>query len=146
MEKIEETRAAFKEDLNQVKGGVTSMKGDLNQVLLALKNIIDRKDQIPWVAFEEVANKIGASSGHQLRKEPEVGLPKSIMAQQEAETEGFVPPPPKAGASRTLQIPTNSANNYLYLQYRDHDPKDANQEPSKTTGTHAIDNPLVMNQ
>ena len=71
MEQIEETRDAFKEDLDQVKGGVSSMKGDLGQVLLALKNIIDRKDQIPRVAFEEVAQTIGASSGYQLRKEPE---------------------------------------------------------------------------
>ena len=31
------------------------MKGDLSQVLLALKNIIDRQDQILKVAFEEVA-------------------------------------------------------------------------------------------
>ena len=52
MEKIEETQAAFKEDLDQVKGDVSSMKGDLSQVLLALKNIIDRQDQIPRVAFE----------------------------------------------------------------------------------------------
>ena len=49
------------------------MKGDLSQVPLALKNIIDRQDQIPRVAFEEVAQTIGASSGHQLRKEPEAG-------------------------------------------------------------------------
>ena len=34
VEKIEETQVAFKEDLNQVKGDVTSMKGDLSQVLL----------------------------------------------------------------------------------------------------------------
>ena len=73
MEQIEETQAAFKEDLNQVKGDVSSMKGDMSQVLLALKNIIDRQDQIPRVAFEEVAQTISASSGHQLRKEPEVG-------------------------------------------------------------------------
>ena len=63
----------FKEDLDQVKGDVSSMKGDLSQVLLALKNIIDRQDQIPKVAFEEVAQTVGASSGHQLRKEPEAG-------------------------------------------------------------------------
>ena len=50
------------------------MKGDLSQVLLALKNIIDRQDQISRVTFEEVAQTIGASSGHQLRKEPEAGL------------------------------------------------------------------------
>ena len=116
MEQIEETQAVFKEDLDQVKGGVSSMKGDLSQVLLALKNIIDRQDQIPMVAFEEVAQTIGASSGHQLRKESKEGLQKSVMAQQEAETEGFVPPPPKAGASNTLQIPTNNADNYLDLQ------------------------------
>ena len=102
MDKIEETQATFKEDLDQVKGDVTSMKGDLSQVLLALKNIIDRQDQIPRVAFEEVAQMIGASSGHQLRKESEAGLPKSIMAQQEVETEGLVLPPPKAGASHAL--------------------------------------------
>ena len=63
----------FKEDLDQVKGDVSSMKGYFSQVLLALKNIIDRQDQIPRVAFEEVAQTVGASSGHQLRKEPEAG-------------------------------------------------------------------------
>ena len=42
MEKIEETQAALREDLDQVKGDVTSMKGDMSQVFLALKNIIDR--------------------------------------------------------------------------------------------------------
>ena len=68
------------------------------------------------------------------------------MAQQEAEIEGFVLPPPKVGAYRTLQIPTNDADNYLDPQYGDHDPEDANQTPSNTTGTHAVDNPLVMNQ
>ena len=105
MEQIEEIQAAFKEDLDQVKGDVTSMKGDLSQVLLALKNIIDRKDQIPRVDFEEVAQTIGASSGYQLRKEPKAWLQKSFMDQQEtreAETEGFVLPPSKAGASHTL--------------------------------------------
>ena len=122
------------------------MKGDLSQVLLALKNIIDRQDQIPRVAFKEVAQMIGASSGHQLRKEPEAGLQKSVMAQQEVETEGFVPPPPKAGASHTLQIPTNNADNYLDMQYGGHDPEDANQAPLKTTGTYDVDNPLVINQ
>ena len=50
------------------------MKGDLSQVLLALKNIIDRQDLIPRIAFEEVTQPIGASSGHQPRKEPEAGL------------------------------------------------------------------------
>ena len=74
MEKIEETQAAFKEDLDQVKGDTASMKGDLIQVLLALKNIIDMQDQIPRVAFEEVAQTIGASSSHQLRKESETWL------------------------------------------------------------------------
>ena len=63
----------FKEDLNQVKGDVSSMKGDMSQVLLDLKKIIDRQDQIPRVAFEEVAQTIGASSDHQLRKDPEAG-------------------------------------------------------------------------
>ena len=57
------------------------MKGDLSQVILALKNIIDRQDQIPKVALKEVAQTIGASSGHHLRKEPETGPQKSIMAQ-----------------------------------------------------------------
>ena len=47
MEKIEETQAAFKEDLYQVKGDVTLMKGYLSQVLLALKNIIDRQTIFP---------------------------------------------------------------------------------------------------
>ena len=105
----------FKEDLDQVKGDVSSMKGDLSQVLLDLKNIIDRQDQIPRVAFKEIAHTIGASSGHQLRKEPEAGPQKSTMAQQEVETEGFIPPPSNVGASHTLQIPTNNADNYLDL-------------------------------
>ena len=101
------------------------MIGDLSQVLLAQKNIIDRQDQIPMVAFKEVAQTIGALSGHQPRKEPEIGPQKSVMDQKEtreAETEGFVPPPSKAGASHTLQIPTNNTNNYLDLQYEDHVP------------------------
>ena len=80
MEKIEETQAAFNEDLDQVKGDATSMKGDLSQVLLALKNIIDRQDQIPRVAFEEVAQTICASNGHQQREEPGEGPQKSVMA------------------------------------------------------------------
>ena len=58
MEQIEENQVEFKEYLNQVKGGVSLMKGDLSQVLLALKNIIDRQDQIPRVAFKEVAQKL----------------------------------------------------------------------------------------
>ena len=125
------------------------MRGDKSRVLLALKNIIDRQDQIPRVAFEEVSQTIGATSDHQPRKEPEAGLQKSFMAQQEtreAETEGFIPPPPKAWASHTLQIPINNADNYLDLQYEDHDPEDANQAPLNMTGTHTIYNPLVMNQ
>ena len=73
MEQIEENQVAFKEDIDQVKGDMSSMKGDLSQVLLALKNIIDRQDQIPRVAFKEVAQTIGASSGRRLRKEPEAG-------------------------------------------------------------------------
>ena len=44
MEKIKETQATFKEDLDQVKGDVSSMKGYMSQVLLALNNIIDRQD------------------------------------------------------------------------------------------------------
>ena len=76
----------------------------MSQVLLALKNIIDRQEQIPRVAFEEITQAIGASSGHQLRRGPETGPQKSVMAQHETrqETEGFVPPPPKAGESHTL--------------------------------------------
>ena len=42
MEKIEETQVMFKEDIDQEKDDVRSMKGDLSQVLLALKNIIDK--------------------------------------------------------------------------------------------------------
>ena len=80
MEQIEETQATFKEYLAQIKGDVSSMKGDLSQVLLALKNIIDRQDHIPRVAFEEVAQTIGSSSGHQPRKELEAGLQMSVMA------------------------------------------------------------------
>ena len=102
MEQIEETHAAFKEDLDQVKGDVSSMKGDLSQVLLALKNFIDKQAQIPKVAFEEAAQTIGASSGHQLRKELESGLQKSVIAQQDVKTKGFVPPPSHPGASHTL--------------------------------------------
>ena len=60
MEQIEETQAVFKEDLDQVKRAVSSMKGYLIQVVLALKNIIDRQDQIPRVAFGEVAQTISA--------------------------------------------------------------------------------------
>ena len=121
------------------------MKRDLRQVLLALKNIIDRQDQIPRAAFEEVAQTIGASSSHQPRKEPEAGPQKSVMAQQEAETEGVVPPPSKAVASHTLQILINNAENYLDLQYGDHDLEDVNQAHQRTTHTHAIENPLVLN-
>ena len=52
MEQIEENHVAFKEDLDQVKGDVSSTKGDPSQFLLSLKNISDRQDQIPKVAFE----------------------------------------------------------------------------------------------
>ena len=47
------------------------MKEDMIQFLLALKNIIERQDQIPRVAFKEVAQTIGASSDHQPTHEPE---------------------------------------------------------------------------
>ena len=60
MEQIKENQDAFKEDLEKVKGNVDSMRGDMSQVLLALNNIIDRQEQIPRVAFEEVAQTIGA--------------------------------------------------------------------------------------
>ena len=92
MEQIEENQATFKEDLEQVKGNVDSMRWDICQVILALKNIIERQEQIPRAAFEEVVQTIGASSGYQLRKEPEAGPQESTMAQQEtrqADTEGF---------------------------------------------------------
>ena len=69
MEQIEENQAIFREDLDNVKGNINSMKGDMSQVLLALKNIIERQDQIPRVAFEEISQTIGASRGHQQRKE-----------------------------------------------------------------------------
>ena len=49
------------------------MKGDMSQVLLALNNIIARQYEIPKVAFEEVTQTIGESSGHQPRHEPESG-------------------------------------------------------------------------
>ena len=81
MERIEENLAAFKEYLERVKGNINSMKGNMSQVILALKNIIERKEQIPRVSFEEVAQTIGASSGHQPRREPESRPQKSIMAQ-----------------------------------------------------------------
>ena len=68
------------------------------------------------------------------------------MAQQEVETEGFFPLPPKVGASYTLRIHVNNTDNYLDLQYGDHDLEDANQAPLKTTGTHAVDNTLAVNQ
>ena len=93
----------------------------MSQVLLALKNIIERQDQTLKVAFEEVAQTIGASSGHQPRQGQESGPLKSTMAQQEvkqADTKGFVLPLPKVGAYHTLQIPFN---NYIDLQYGDHD-------------------------
>ena len=80
MEQIEENQAAFKEELEQVKGNIDSMKGDMIQVLLTLKNIIERQDQIPRVAFEEVAQTIGASSGHQPRRKSESGPQKSTTA------------------------------------------------------------------
>ena len=67
------------------------------------------------------------------------------MSQQEVETEGFIPPPSKVGESHTLQIPTNNADNYLDLQYGDHDAEDAHQAPLKITGAHVAENPLVMN-
>ena len=70
MEQIEEKQTAFKEDLEHVKGNVDSMKGDMSQVLLALKIIIERQEQIPRAAFEKVAQTIGASSGYQPRREP----------------------------------------------------------------------------
>ena len=73
MEQIEENQAAFKEDLEQVKGNVDSMRGDMSQVLLALKNIIEIHEKIPRVAFEEVSWNIGELSGHQSRREPESG-------------------------------------------------------------------------
>ena len=88
----------------------------MSQVLLALKNIIERQYQIPRVAFEEIAQTIGALSGYQPRREPESGPQKSNMAQQEAKqayTEGFVPPPSKVGASHTLQILVNNTDNYI---------------------------------
>ena len=96
----------------------------MSQVLLALKNIIERQEQIPRAAFEEVAKTIGTSSGYQPRREPKSGPLKSTIAQQEvrqADTEGFVPPPSKVGASHTLQISVNKADNYINLQYRDLD-------------------------
>ena len=71
------------------------------------------------------------------------------MAQQEViqvDTEGFVPPPPKEGASHTLQILINNTDNYLDLQYGDHDLEDVNQAPQRTTHTHATENPLALNQ
>ena len=71
------------------------------------------------------------------------------MAQQEArqaDNEGFVPPPPKVGASHTLQIPINNTDNYLDLQYGDHDLEDVNQAPQRMTNTHATENPMVLNQ
>ena len=64
MEQIEENQATFREDLEKVKGNVDSMRGDMSQVLLALKKIIERQEQIPRASFEEVAQTIGASSGH----------------------------------------------------------------------------------
>ena len=80
MEQIEENQASFKEDLEQVKGNIDSMKGDMSQVILALKNIIERQEQIPRVAFENVAQTIGASSDHQPRREPDSGPLKLIVA------------------------------------------------------------------
>ena len=73
MEQIQEIQAAFKEDLEQVKGNVNSMRGDMGQVFLALKNIIERHEKIPRASFEEVSQTIGASSGHQPRRELESG-------------------------------------------------------------------------
>ena len=103
MEQIEKNQVIFQEDLEQVKGNIELMKEDMSQVLLTLKNIMARQDEIRKVAFEEVAQTIGASSGHQPRYEHESNTKKKIAAQQETiMTEGFVPPPPKVGASHTL--------------------------------------------
>ena len=121
------------------------MKGDMIQVILALKNIIERQEQIPRVAFEEVAQTISASSGHQPRREPESGPQKSTMAQQEvrhANTEGFVPPPSKVGASHTLQISVNNVDNYIDLHYGDLDLEGVTQAHQPKI----IENPLVLNQ
>ncbi|CAI8599575.1 unnamed protein product [Vicia faba] len=145
MEQIKENQVAFKEDLEQVKSNIDSMKGDMSQVLLALKNIIERQEQIPRVAFEEVAQTIGASSGHQPRREPVSGPLKSTIAQQEVrqvDTEGFVPPPPKVGASHSLHIPVNNADNYIDLQYGDINLKGATQ----THQPKMVENPLALNQ
>ena len=113
MEQIEENQSAFKGDLEKVKGNIDSMRGDMSQVLIALKNIIERQEKIPRAAFKEVVQTIGALSGHQPRREPESGPQKSAMAQQEtrqADTEGFFPPPPKVGVSHTLQILFNNVD------------------------------------
>ena len=42
------------------------------------------------------------------------------------DTKGFVPPPPKVRASHTLQILVNNTDNYVDLQYGDHDLEDVN--------------------
>ena len=80
MGKIKQNQAVFQEDLEQVKGSIDSMKWDMSQVLLSIKNIIARQDEIPKVAFEEVAQTIGALSGHPSRQEPELGPIKVFVA------------------------------------------------------------------
>ena len=81
MEKIEENQTNFLEDLEQVKGSINSIKRDMIQVLLALKNIIARQDEIIKVAFEEVTQTIGISSSHQQGHEPKFDPANLTVAQ-----------------------------------------------------------------
>ena len=70
------------------------------------------------------------------------------MAQQEVrqvDTEGFVPPLPKIGEYRTLQISVSNTNNYIDLQYGDHNLEDVNQAPQRTNHFHVTENPLALN-
>lgn len=110
MEKIEQKQAVFQEDLEHVKGNINLMKGDVSQVLFALKNIVERQGEVPKVDFEEVARTNCTSKGYQ------PGL-----------TEGFIPPPLKVGASHILQILVNNPpelDNYMDLQYGELDLED----------------------
>ncbi|XP_058755927.1 uncharacterized protein LOC131629142 [Vicia villosa] len=79
MEQIEQKQAALQEDVEQMKGNIDSMKGDIGQVLLALKNIIATQYEIPLKAFDEVAQTIGVSR----RPEPEGGPAQTSLTKQE---------------------------------------------------------------
>ncbi|XP_058774221.1 uncharacterized protein LOC131648485 [Vicia villosa] len=133
MEQFEQKQAVFQEELEQLKGNIDSMKGDVSKVLFSLKNIVAKQGETPTVAFEDVSQTIGTSKDHQ------PGL-----------TDGFVPPPPKVGASHILQIPVDNpldSDNYMDLQYGELDLEDMVQIPQqKALHTKAVRNLKAFNQ